>query len=75
MPDQEINIEGLEAQFPNMAESAFAEARERVLASGQSVLQSEQGCIYEVRPNGDRIFVKKIEPPTSVVSGRKIPIG
>jgi hypothetical protein len=75
MPDQESDIEKLEAQFPASSGSAFAAARERVLASGQSVLESEQGCIYEVYPNGDRILIKKIEPPTPVVSGRKITIG
>jgi hypothetical protein len=39
------------------------------------VLQSEQGYIYEVFPDGRRVVVKKIEPPTPVVSGRKITIG
>ena len=75
MSDQENKIEKLEAQFPAVSGSAFAAAREHVLASGQSVLESEQGCIYEVHPNGVRVLVKKIEPPTSVVSGRKITIG
>jgi hypothetical protein len=75
MPDHENNIEKLETQFPATSGSAFAAARERALASGQSVLQSEQGCIYEVHPDGTRVLVKKIEPPISVVSGRKITIG
>jgi len=75
MSDYEINIERLEAQFPAMSGSAFAAAREQALASGQSVLQSEQGCIYEVHPNGQRVLVKKIEPPTAAVSGQKIAIG
>jgi hypothetical protein len=75
MLDQENNIERLEAQFPALSGSAFAAARARVLASGQTVIESEQGCIYEVYPNGDRVLVKKIDPPTAVVSGRKITIG
>jgi hypothetical protein len=75
MSDYEINIERLETQFPTISGSAFAAARERVLASGQSVLQSEQGCIYEVHPNGQRTLVKKIDPPTTVVSVLKIAIG
>ena len=74
MPDQENNIEILENQFPAVSGSAFAAAREQVFASGQSVLQSEQGCIYEVFPNGQRIVVKKTEPPTPNVSGRTITI-
>lgn len=74
MADQENNIEKLESQFPPVSGSAFAAARERVLASGQSVLQSEKGCIYEVFPDGRRRRVKAIEPPTPVVPGSKISI-
>jgi hypothetical protein len=73
--DQEKRIERLESQFPAVSGSAFAAARQRVLASGQSVLQSEQGCIYEVDPDGGRVIVKTIDPPTLVVSGSKIAIG
>jgi hypothetical protein len=54
--------------------SAFAAARAQVLASGQSVLQSEQGFIYEVFPDGRRVRVKQTEPPTPVQAGRKITI-
>jgi len=67
MSDQDIQI--LESQFPAVSGSAFAAARERVLASGQSVLQSEDGVIYEVFPDGRRVEIKKIEPPTQFVSG------
>lgn len=74
MADQENNIDVLESQFPAVSGSAFAAAREQVLASGQSVLQSEQGIIYEVFPDGRRVAVKKIEPPTPVVPGRKFTI-
>jgi hypothetical protein len=74
MANQEDNIEILESQFPAASGSVFAAARERVLASGQSVLQSEDGVIYEVFPDGHRIVVKKIEPPTPDVYGRKITI-
>jgi hypothetical protein len=72
MSDQDI--EDLESQFPAASGSAFAAARERVFASGQSVLQSEQGVIYEVFPDGTRKRVKDIEPPTPVVPGSKITI-
>jgi hypothetical protein len=74
MADQENNIVKLETQFPAVSGSAFAAARAHVLASGQSVLQSEQGVIYEVFPDGTRKRVKEIEPPTPVVSGSKITI-
>ena len=68
MSDQEI--QQLENQFPAVSGSAFATARERVLRSGQSVLQSENGVIYEFFPDGRRVEVKKIEPPKEVVPGR-----
>jgi hypothetical protein len=68
MSDQDI--QKLESQFPMLSGSAFAAAREQVLASGQSVLQSENGFIYEVFPDGRRMVVKKIERPTRFVSGK-----
>jgi hypothetical protein len=67
MSDQDI--QKLESQFPPVSGSAFAAARERVLQSGQSVLQAENGVIYEVFPDGRRVEVKRIEPPTQFVSG------
>ena len=72
MPENEKNIEELEVQFPLLSGVAFATASQRVLASGQSVLQSDQGVIYEVFPDGTRKRVKGIEPPTSVVPGSKL---
>jgi hypothetical protein len=67
MSDQDI--QKLESQFPAISGSAFATARERVLKSGQSVLQSENGVVYEVFPDGRRVEVKKIEPPTQFKTG------
>jgi hypothetical protein len=74
MPDQENEIQRLESEFPPISGQAFAAARERVLTSGQSVLQSENGCIYEVFPDGRKVLVKKIEPPTRVIRGAKFAI-
>ena len=68
MSDQDI--QKLESQFPAVSGSAFAAAREQVLASGLSVLQSQDGFIYEVFPDGRRVEIKKIEPPTHFVSGK-----
>jgi hypothetical protein len=67
MSDQDI--QQLENQFPAVSGPAFAAARERVLASGQSVLQSQAGVIYEVFPDGRKVAVKTIEPPIQVESG------
>ena len=74
MPDQEIEIQRLESQFPPISGSAFAAAREQVLASGQSVLQSESGFIYRVSPDGRKELVKRIKPPTRVIPGTKLTI-
>ncbi len=72
MSDQDI--QKLENQFPAVSGSAFAAAREQALAFGQSVLQSDQGVIYEVFPDGTRRAVKRVEPPTPVVTGSKFTI-
>jgi hypothetical protein len=74
MPDQENEIQKLESQFPPVSGSAFAAARDQVLASGQSVLQSEGGFIYRVFPDGRKERVKQIEPPTLVTPGTKLTI-
>jgi hypothetical protein len=65
----DLDIQQLENQFPAVSGSAFAAARERVLASGQSVMHSQDGVIYEVFPDGRKAAVKRIEPPTQVISG------
>lgn len=67
----EQRIRNLEDQFPLASAAAFAEARARVLASGQSILESEDGAIYRVFPDGRKEFVKEIEPPTQVIPGTK----
>ena len=64
------DIQQLESQVPAVSGSVFAAAREPALASGQSVLQSQDGVIYEVFPDGRKVMVKKIEPPTQFVSGK-----
>lgn len=74
MPDQESDIQKLESQFPAVSGEAFAAAREKVLASGQSVLQSEGGFIYRVFPDGRKEPVKQIEAPTPVTPGTKLTI-
>ena len=72
MSEQEIQF--LEDQFPALSGLAFAAARKQVLASGQSVLESRDGIIYEFFPDGRRDEIKRIEPPTPVVSGSVIVI-
>lgn len=67
MSDPDIQL--LESQFPAVSGQAFATARQQVLASGQSVLQSEGGFVVRVYPDGRKEVVKPIEPPTRVKSG------
>lgn len=67
MSEQEI--QSLEDRFPAVSGRAFAAARQRVLASGQSVLQTEGERMVRVFPDGRKELVKKIEPPTTVKPG------
>ncbi len=67
MSDNEI--QALEGQFPAVSAQAFAAARAEVLASGQSVLQSEGAYLFRVFPDGRKELVKQIEPPTRVKPG------
>jgi hypothetical protein len=66
------DIEALEAEFPPASGVVFSNARDGVLASGQSVLQSENGEIYEVSPDGTKKFVKKVDPPVEIDPAKKI---
>lgn len=70
MSDQDI--QKLESQFPAASGIAFAAARKQALDAGLSVLESRDGMIYEVFPDGRRVEVKRIEPPVFVELGRKI---
>lgn len=65
----EQDIQTLESEFPGLSGEAFSAARERVLRSGQSVLEAKDGTIFEVFPDGRRVEIKKIHPPKRVVPG------
>lgn len=67
MSDHDIQV--LESQFPALSGQAFAAASQRVLASGQSVLQTEGSFVVRVFPDGRKEVVKQIEPPTQVKPG------
>ena len=67
MSDQDI--QQLESQFPALSGEAFASARRSVLASGQSVLQTEGAFLVRVFPDGRKEVVKQIEPSTPVKRG------
>lgn len=62
MKDNEKVIDYLEQQIPELAAAATKSAYWQALASGSSVLISENGEIIEVFPDGTRKFVQKTEP-------------
>ena len=67
-------LDYLEAHIPELAEVAFKQAYWAALASGSSVLVSENGRLVEVFPDGERKFIKKLPPWTSVTRGQKLEI-
>jgi len=69
MPLTEEEIDTLEARFPLLADVAFARARDEALAAGLSVLEAENGVIYEQFPDGRRIPIKRIAPPVHYPPG------
>ncbi len=71
MSEPELEMVRWQNEFPAISDTAFATARAQMLASGQSVLPSEDGTIYEIFPEGRRVFVKQIAPPTQVRPGSK----
>ena len=73
-PDQDQALDFLETQIPALAKSAVTAAYWNALASGQSVLETDDGAIYEVFPDGTRRLVKKIAPPVPVAYGQKFAI-
>ena len=63
MTDEEKKMIEAENQFPLLSGVAFQHAREEVLKSGESILVSDEGAIFEVSPTGERKFLKSIDPP------------
>ena len=69
MVEQERQLQELESRLPLASGKAFADARAQVLASGQSVLQTEAGFIVRVFPDGRKQRLKPIDLPTPVTPG------
>ena len=74
MAENEEHIQELEEAFPKIAGAAFAAARAEALRSGLSVIESSEGAIYEVFPDGTRRFLKSVEAGTPVVPGTRFVI-
>ena len=69
MSTSEKSMRFLEEHIPELAQSAVTQAYWQALASGNSVLQSENGSIYEVFPDGTRKLIKTTPPPSVVAVG------
>lgn len=69
MPTSEESMQFLEEHIPELAQSAVTQAYWQALAAGNSVLQSDNGAIYEVFPDGTRQLIKTTPPPVEVAVG------
>ncbi len=69
MPTSEKSMQFLEEHIPELAQSAVTQAYWQALASGNSVLESANGMIHEVFPDGTRKLVKTTTPPSNVTMG------
>jgi hypothetical protein len=65
-------LDYLEGHMPELAEIAFKEAYWAALASGSTVLMSENGNLVEVFPDGERKIIKPLPPATPVTPGQKL---
>ena len=70
----EKELDYLEEHIPELAEAAFKQAYWAALASGSSVLMSENGNLVEVFPDGTRKIIKPLPPSTPVTPGQKLSI-
>lgn len=61
----------LEEHIPEMAELALKQAYWNALASGHSVLISENGKLVEIFPDGKKKFIKSLPPRIPVTPGTK----
>lgn len=59
----------LEGHIPELAESAVTQAYWQALAAGNSVLESQDGNVFEVFPDGTRRLVKLNPPPIAMTPG------
>lgn len=74
MPDAEQTLDYLEQQIPSLSAAAVDVAYWQALASGQLVLISSEGGLYEALPDGTRKLVKPLAKPLSVPVGTRVKI-
>jgi hypothetical protein len=74
MENNEKAIDYLEAHIPELAEAAVKQAYWQALASGSSVLVSENGIIKEVFPDGTSKITQQNAPLVKTQKGQIIKI-
>jgi hypothetical protein len=68
----EESMRFLEEHIPDLADAAVKQAYWQALATGSSVLVSENGVLVEMFPDGTRKVLKQLEPQTAVTSGQRL---
>ncbi len=68
----EESMRFLEEHIPDLADAAVKQAYWQALATGSSVLVSEEGALVEIFPDGTRKVLKQLEPQTAVTSGQRL---
>lgn len=72
MSDSEHTLDYLEQQIPGLSGAAVDVAYFQALASGQRVLVSGEGGVYQAFPDGTHELVKPLQTPLSVPVGTKV---
>lgn len=72
--NSEQTLDYLEQQIPGLSAAAVDVAYWQALGTGQAVLVSGEGGLYQVFPDGTRKLVKPLEKPLSVPVGTKVKI-
>ncbi|MDX2083385.1 MAG: hypothetical protein SFV53_05325 [Rickettsiales bacterium] len=70
----EKEIQNLEKEIPNLADTAFRQAYFNALSSGSSVLIVENSEVVRIFPDGKKELVQKIEPHFLIKKGTKFEI-
>jgi predicted dinucleotide-utilizing enzyme len=68
----EESMRFLEEHIPDLADAAVKQAYWQALATGSSVLVSEEGALVEIFPDGTRKVLKQLELQTAVTSGQRL---
>lgn len=74
MADTEQALDYLEQQIPGLSAAAVDVAYWQALASGQAVLVSGDGGIYQAFPDGTKKLIKTTGKPLSVPVGTRVRI-